>query len=130
MSDLPAEQERRANAVAIEAMRAAGYTIVETEVKSRRSGIDIVARDSDGFVFAEVYTAQASANDRPPAISREKTAKVFRAVRQWLTQRGLWEAPWRLILVGVDLNLAGRPIGTRIAEEPFPHLKEFRHGDS
>ncbi len=120
---------RAAEDAAAEALRAAGFTVIETNARFVGSELDIIARDPDGLVFVEVRARGPGDVEPSATLGSTKLRHLLKGARLWLSRRAGAETPWRFVVVGVDLDEAGRPVATTIIEDPFVHLPEFHHGD-
>ena len=127
-----AEAPRRgriAEAAATDALAAAGFRIVESNFRVTGAEIDVVCRDGDGLVFAEVRARAEGPVEPSATIDGRKFKRLFRGARAWLARHGQSDADWRFVVVSVTLDPTGRPVATEIMEDPFLHLPEFHHGD-
>lgn len=83
-SALGAAAEDRAAA----ALTAAGYRIIERNVRLRRGELDVVAWEGDVFAFIEVRSrASARFGGAPLAITRGKQRQVARLAQLYLAMR-------------------------------------------
>jgi putative endonuclease len=92
-SSLGAAAEQRA----IEALVAAGYRIVERNVRFRLGELDAVAWDGDVLVFVEVRSrASARFGHAAQAVSPAKQRQVAKVAQAYLSTRSLAPAPKRI----------------------------------
>lgn len=120
---------RDAEQAAAAALEAAGYRVIETNFRVPGAEIDIIARDPDGIVFAEVR-ARARGGDEPSAtITGAKLRTMLHGARVWLTRHDLPDDCWRFVVVAVELDVDGRPTSTTILDDPFAHSPEYHRGD-
>lgn len=97
-----------------------GYRLLERNARSRFGEIDIVARDGEDIVFAEVRTR--SVGKILPAdrtVGPDKLKKLARAARIWVSENN-YEGFWRIDLVAVTINTDGQ---TKIE-----HIKDITEG--
>ena len=97
-----------------------GYRLLARNVRSRFGEIDIVARDGEDIVFAEVRTR--SVGKILPAdrtVGPDKLKKLVRAARIWVSENN-YEGFWRIDLVAVTINTDGK------AE--IEHIKDITEG--
>ncbi len=87
-----------------------GLSIVERRVRFRRGELDIVARNGREWVFVEVKTrSPGSAGTASEALTRRKSARMARAVREYVALHDLHDQPIRCDLVAVDVGPDGAP---------------------
>jgi len=120
---------RAAEEAARQVLQAAGFTVIESNFRVRGAELDIVARDDEGLVFAEVRARQAGAVEPSATITRPKFRLLLRGARAWLARHDQAGADWRFVVVSATLDEGGRVIATEIIEDPFAHLPEFHRGD-
>lgn len=88
-----------------------GYEIVASNWSTRYGEIDIIARASGVIVFVEVKTRQDSDTESAFAgITRAKHERLLKAAYQYLHERELDEARWRIDAIGIALQRRGQPI--------------------
>ena len=123
------ERGRRAEEAAVDALSAAGFRIIETNYRVVGAEIDVVCRDGEGLVFAEVRALSPGPVEPSATIDGRKFRRLLRGSRSWLERHDRSHADWRFVVVSVSLDTDGRPIGTEIIEDPFAHHPEYHHGD-
>lgn len=128
MTSLSHERGRLAERAARDALEAAGYTVIESNYRVRGAELDHVARDDEGFIFVEVRARGPGDVEPSATLGRTKLQAFLRGARNWLARRGQASAPWRLLVVSVDLDASGRPVATTIIEDPCAHLPEYHDG--
>ncbi len=97
-----------------------GYRLLARNVRSRFGEIDIVARDGEDIVFAEVRTR--SVGKILPAdrtVGPDKLKKLVRAARIWVSENN-YEGFWRIDLVAVTINPDG--------QAEIEHIKDITEG--
>ncbi len=88
-----------------------GYEIVASNWSTRYGEIDIIARANGVIVFVEVKTRQDSDTESAFAgITRVKHERLLKAVYQYLHERELDEARWRIDAIGIAWQRRGQPI--------------------
>lgn len=97
--------------VAADFLRAKGCRILARNFKAPRGGeVDIVARDGNLLLFAEVKTRREGAKIRPlDAVDKPKQALIERGANAWLKQLGTREIPWRFDVIEVHLEDGAKP---------------------
>lgn len=95
-------------AAALKYLKDAGYTIVETNFRTRTGEIDIVARDRESFVFAEVKTRTSRAFGRGvEAVDPVKQDRIVKVAEEWLYERGMGDVPVRFDVVEITRSKRG-----------------------
>ncbi|WP_415982369.1 YraN family protein [Anaerostipes caccae] len=71
-----------------------GYEVIERNFYSRYGEIDIIARDGQYLVFAEVKYRRSTAFGYPgEAVDRRKQQKIHKTAEYYLFCRGMFERP-------------------------------------
>lgn len=84
-----AERGARAEDLACERLRGAGYLIVARNWRTRMGEIDIVARDGDVLAFVEVkYRAASGFGGPEAAVGRAKQRRLVAAAKAFLGATG------------------------------------------
>jgi putative endonuclease len=97
-----------------------GYTVLDTNYRSRGGELDIVCADRDQVVFVEVKTRRGGSRETPEqALTERKRRKLVKAASAYLTRNGLWGRPCRFDLVSVTMNERGCVV------EHVPHVIEL-----
>ena len=82
-----------------------GYSIVESKYRGKHGEIDIVARDRGCLVFVEVKSRRSRAFGLPEeAITAAKRQKLMQAAQEYLQEKGLEQAQWRIDVVGIEIG--------------------------
>ena len=129
MGQLSHDRGRRAEEAAQRALQSAGFRLIESNFRVTGAEIDVVCRDGDGVVFAEVRGRGPGLVAPSATLDGRKLKFLMRGARAWLAQHGQTRSAWRFVVVEVGLDEDGRPISTEIIEDPFVHLPEFHRGD-
>jgi putative endonuclease len=129
VGSLSNDRGRVAEEAAQRALTSAGYLIIETNFRVTGAEIDIVCRDGDGVVFAEVRGRGPGPVAPSATLDGRKLKHLMRGARAWLSRHSHARADWRFVVVEVGLDEDGRPISTEIIEDPFVHMPEFHRGD-
>jgi len=97
---------RRAEALAEERMREAGYRIIDRNFHARRAELDLVATiGRRGLVFVEVRSLSGRYLSSPAlTVTPTKRRRVITAARAWLAFRGMrnWDVRFDVIAVRFD----------------------------
>jgi putative endonuclease len=111
-------------------LEARGFTVLDTNFRTRHGELDIVAADRRCLVFCEVKTRIARTGRAEPgaelgpfaAVGLRKRRKLRLLAREWLAGRGA-DAPWRPELrfdaVGVELDRHGQLLSIDHMEGAF-----------
>jgi putative endonuclease len=89
-----------------------GYKILARNWRSptRRGEMDLIAEDADGLAFVEVRTRRGDAMGTPEeSLTPRKRARLLTVAQEFLlTRPELAERAWRVDLVAIELDRAGR----------------------
>jgi putative endonuclease len=89
-------------------LRKQGLAIVDRRVRFARGELDIVARNGREWVFVEVKTRSFSRlGSAVEAMTRVKSRRMGRAVREYVARHRLHDAPMRCDLVAIDVGTDG-----------------------
>jgi putative endonuclease len=98
-------------------LRRQGYEIIERNWRCRLGEIDLVAREGGDWVFVEVRTRQSHSCGTPEeSITPAKQRRLLQLACTFLQERGLEDVSWRIDIVAVEVDRAGRP--TRVEVLP------------
>lgn len=98
-------------------LRRQGYEIVERNWRCRQGEIDLVARQGGDWVVVEVRTRRGDTCGTPEeSLTPAKQRRLLRLATAFFQERELEDVSWRVDLVAVELNQAGRPV--RVAVIP------------
>jgi putative endonuclease len=101
---------RFGEAVAEGFLRRQGYEIVERNWRYRQGEIDLVARQGGDWVIVEVRTRRSRTCGTPEeSLTVTKQRRLLRAAAAFFQERELEDVSWRIDLVAVELDRAGRP---------------------
>jgi len=91
-------------------LRRQGYEIVERNWRYRQGEIDLVARQGGDWVIVEVRTRRSMTCGTPEeSLTVTKQRRLLRAATAFFQERELEDVPWRIDLVAVEVDRAGRP---------------------
>ncbi len=94
--------------VAVEALRAEGYRIVERNVRLRRGELDVIAEDAGDLVFVEVKTRRSSTYGTPAeSVGPRKRHALALLAAGYLVRRGLGDRACRFDVVEVWVDASG-----------------------
>lgn len=111
---------RRGEEAAIAALRAAGYRIVDTNVRLRRGELDVVAEENGVVVFVEVKSRRSALFGTPAeAVTARKRRTLVGLGAAYLTRHGLTGRSCRFDVVEVWVGRDGRPARTVIIRDAF-----------
>jgi len=121
MSSARQQRGQRAEELAAQFLRAAGYEILQCNFRRRLGELDIVARAGGVLIIVEVRTRASRAYGGAAAsVDRRKQRRITRAAQQLLQQRtDLAELPVRF-----DVIVVNDPCGPAPAIEWLQHAFE------
>ncbi len=91
-------------------LEAKGLRIIEKNWRSPVGEIDIVARDSEEYVFVEVKTRRGRAMGTPEeGLTEKKARKLIELGQRYLLDHDI-DPDWRVDLVAVELDRYGKLI--------------------
>ena len=86
-----------------------GYKILASNYRNRHGEVDIVAQDGDEVVFVEVRTRRPGSYGAPEeSLSPAKVRRLLNTCQEYLQERELDGAAWRVDLVCIYLGQRGR----------------------
>jgi putative endonuclease len=99
---------RAGEEVAVEALRAEGYRIVERNVRLRRGELDVIAEEAGELVFVEVKTRRSSTYGTPAeSVGPRKRHALAQLAAGYLARRGLGNRACRFDVVEVWVDASG-----------------------
>ena len=94
---------REGEDLACDALRDAGYLVIERRYRTKHGELDIIARHGTYLVFIEVKARQdGSFGDPPEAVTLQKQQRMVWMATDYLARHGLLDAPCRFDVVGVE----------------------------
>ncbi|MHC4472962.1 MAG: YraN family protein [Planctomycetota bacterium] len=101
-------------------LRRRGMKVLERNLRSGGSELDLVALDGETFVFVEVKSRSSAAHGDPAeAVDLAKRRRVVRAARAFLAGKRLMDRPRRYDVAAVMLDEKGRASSVRWTEGAF-----------
>ena len=86
-----------------------GYTVSETNYRSRWGEVDIVALQRGELVFVEVKTRRGIAFGTPEeSITAAKSQRLIATAQDYLQKNGLEQSRWRIDLISIHLDETGK----------------------
>lgn len=108
--NLPPGSGRAGESAAQAHIRSLGYEILALNFRTREGEVDMVARDGDTLAFVEVKTRRQFRYGLPEeAITAAKASRIKATAQTYLAEHGITQADWRIDLVAVEMDPAGRP---------------------
>jgi putative endonuclease len=90
-------------------LRRRGYEIVERNWRCRQGEVDLVAREGGDWVFVEVRTRRGrGCGTAEESLTPAKQRRLLQLARAFLQERDLEDVSWRIDVVAVELDRAGR----------------------
>jgi putative endonuclease len=92
-------------------LRKNGYSIIESNFRTRFGELDIISRKKDVLVFVEVRTKQSHKYGEPeesltPTKCRHLTATAY----QYLKSLNNLPENWRIDFIGISFDIQGTPV--------------------
>jgi putative endonuclease len=85
-----------------------GMRIVARNARTRFGEIDLICRESGGYVFVEVKTRRTgSFVAAAEAVDRRKLGRLARLAVGWLARRGERGARWRVVVAALTVGEDG-----------------------
>jgi len=102
LSDKRISLGKAGEALAAEHLRQSGYTILARNYRSHSGEIDIIARQGQTLVFAEVKTRKSATFGSPAAaVTVKKQAQISRVAQDYLARENLFDRPARFDVIAV-----------------------------
>ncbi len=107
---------RRGEALARARLDSLGYSIIDSNFRTRAGEIDLVAERGGAIVFVEVRSRSGPSMGLPEeSITARKRDHLIAAAQQYLQEHGAQDRQWRIDLAAVEFH-RGRPPSVRIIE--------------
>lgn len=98
-------------AIAVAHLKAKGYSIIEQNWHCQRGEIDIVAQDSDTWVFCEVKTRRSASTQQALVnITPKKQERMILAAQTYIAEHQLEDVLWRIDAIAVAMPSSGQAI--------------------
>ena len=115
---------RRGEELAAQALTRQGYQIVARNWRCEAGEVDIVARKDGVWHFVEVRTRRGTDFGTPEeSLTPPKQVRMVAVAEHYLAAHGLEDVDWRLDLVAVEMDRAGRLVRVEmienVVEEPL-----------
>jgi putative endonuclease len=108
-----------AERVAALLLQARGYKILARNWRTRTGEMDIIAEDADGLAFVEVRARRGNFAGTPEesVTPPKKRARLFAVAQEFLAAHPQYaERAWRVDLVAIELDRAGRVVRTEVVK--------------
>lgn len=90
-------------------LRKKGYSIVQTNYRTRCGEIDIIAKQGPILVFIEVKTRRSTSFGSPLlAVTAKKQRQISMVAQEYLSKNKLFESDARFDVVGMRIDAAER----------------------
>ena len=94
--------------IAASHLESLGLVVEDRNYRTRFGEVDLIARDGEERVFVEVRTKRSTAFGTPEeSLTPRKQARLIHAAEEYLAERGLAGASWRVDLVAITLQPDG-----------------------
>ena len=102
------ELGRRGEAVARARLESLGYSIVDSNFRTRSGEIDLVAERDGVIIFVEVRARSGPSMGLPEeSITPSKRRHLIAAAQQYLQMRHMGDRQWRIDFVAVEFDRRG-----------------------
>jgi putative endonuclease len=99
--------------LAVSALAARGYAILDRRYRTAHGEIDIIARDGDTIVFVEVRAkGTAECGTAAESVTAQKQRRVVRMAVDYLARKRLTGQPCRFDVVAIDDAFGDDPVLT------------------
>jgi len=89
-------------------LEARGMRVVARNARTRFGEIDLVLRETAGYVFVEVKTRRASSFvSAAEAVDRRKARRIAALAEAWLAHHGERGAAWRIAVIALTISPSG-----------------------
>jgi putative endonuclease len=117
------ETGRRGEELARDFLKKRGFSIVETNYRCPGGEIDIICRDKDYLVFAEVRTKTSREFGSPEeSITQSKKKRMLAAAYHYWQVHGSSPESWRIDLVAIELDKKGKVSRIELIENALSEL--------
>ena len=100
-----------AEALAAALLAREGYRLLTRNYRCAMGELDLVARDGSEIVFVEVRARKLGSMVSPEeSITARKQQRVLRAAEHYLLAQGMHDVAWRVDVVAVEVDRAGRVV--------------------
>lgn len=99
------ERGRFGEQIAVQALQAHGYTVLEQNWRCQAGEVDIIARDADTWAFVEVKLRRGDSFGTPEeAVTPAKQERLAQIARIYLGEHDLDDVSWRVDVVAIELS--------------------------
>lgn len=103
------EAGRQGEAIAVQALRAHGYQIIDQNWRCRIGEVDVVAQQGDEWVFVEVKMRQGASHGTPEeGVTEVKRSRLLQVGAAYLAEHACDDAAWRIDVVAIELGQTGK----------------------
>lgn len=103
------ETGRQGEAIAVQALRAHGYQIIDQNWRCRIGEVDVVAQEGGEWVFVEVKARHGASYGTPEeAVTDVKRSRLLQVGAAYLSEHDCEDVAWRVDVVAIELGQTGR----------------------
>lgn len=96
---------------AVQALKKRGYKIIARNYRTKLGEIDIIAKDGEYTVFAEVRLRKSNAFGSPAdTIDRRKQQKIIKAAQMYAVKNEIYDTPMRFDAVLINADTDGEKL--------------------
>jgi len=115
MNDARVKLGRRGEEMAVATLARRGYQVVARNWRCRAGEVDAVARRGKIWYFFEVRTRRGRAFGTPEeSLTPAKQQRMIDVALTYLAEHELYDVDWRVGLVAVEMDRAGRLLRTEV----------------
>lgn len=86
-------------------LRSQGYSILQTQYRTKLGEIDLICQDGDEVVFVEVKARNSLQFGYPEdSVTKKKIGHILRVGEQYLRTEQKTDTPWRIDVVSVEFQ--------------------------
>jgi putative endonuclease len=96
-----------------------GYRIIDSNYRTKRGELDLIAYDRDSIVFVEVRSRRSASFCTPAeSVTWRKRRRMAAAAEEYLIEKGISDTPCRFDVVEIDAG-GPRPVVTQVIRDAF-----------
>ena len=94
-----------------------GYTILESNYRTRTGEVDLVTEQNGVLAFVEVRTLRGAKLGSPEeSITERKRSRLVALAQEYLQAHNIEDAEWRIDVVALELDSRGRLVRLDVIE--------------
>ena len=98
-------------------LESSGYTILDSNYRTRSGEIDLIAEKDGVLVFVEARTRRGTVFGSPEeSITAQKRSRLIQTAEEYIQLHREGPTNWRIDLVGVQLDAKGKLVRLNVVE--------------